>query len=252
VPSHDPRLGSIEFSPGAEEWIEYGPPDERRRVGFHDYEALYSVPGLYERVFYDELGMRSTAEVLRLYGQFLNTEELDPGRQSVLDLGAGSGIGGARLRELGVGCVVGLDLEPAAADAARRDHPGAYDDYLVGDLAGSADGLVDRLAGHRLTAVLALAAIGVGHVPIRALEQALSVVAPGGVFAFAVHPVLLPGSDDPSGRDTGYPDFLAGLLDRSEELGRSAYVHRRRVDGTDDDAVALIARLPGQRAGAAG
>lgn len=241
--SPDASLDPIEFSPGGEEWIEFGPPDDRRRVGFHDYEALYGVPGLYERAFYDELGMRSTSEVVRLYGRALRSEGVDPGAQVVLDLGAGSGVGGAKLRELGVGRVVGLDLEPAAADAAQRDHPGVYDAYMVGDLAQPADGLVNRLAGHGPTAVLALAAIGVDHVPIAALKQALSVLQPGGIFAFAVHPALLPGSDDPTGRDTGYPEFLAGLLDRSEELGRSAYVHRRRVDGTDDEAVAVIARL---------
>ncbi len=242
-PDASARLGRIEFSPGGEEWIEYGPPDDRRRIGFHDYEALYDVPGLYERVFYDRLGMRSTTEVVKLYGETLRAEGLDPGGQAVLDLGAGSGIGAAKLRELGVGRVVGLDSEPAVADAARRDHPGTYDDYLVGDLAEPADGLVDRLAGHQLTAVLALAAIGVGHVPVAALERALSVLAAGGLFAFAVHPALLPGSEDPTARQTGYPQFLAGLLDRSEELGRLAYVHRRRADGTDDEAVAVIGRL---------
>lgn len=237
------HLDPIEFSPGAEEWIEFGPPDDRRRIAFHDYETLYSVPGLYEQVFYDELGMRSTTEVVGLYDQVLRSEQLDPGAQTVLDLGAGSGLGGVKLRESGVGRVVGLDLEPAAAEAARREHPGVYDDYLVGDLAASADGLNDQLAEHRFTAVMALAAIGVGHVPIVALERALSLLEPGGLFAFAVHPRLLPGSDDPTGRETGYPEFLARLRDRSDELGRREYVHRRLADGSDDDAVAMIGRL---------
>jgi hypothetical protein len=40
-------LGVITFSPGGEDWIEYGPPGARRRVGFHDYATLYDVPGLY-------------------------------------------------------------------------------------------------------------------------------------------------------------------------------------------------------------
>ena len=42
---------TIGFSHGAEGWIEFGPVDARQRVAFHDYAALYAVPGLYERVF---------------------------------------------------------------------------------------------------------------------------------------------------------------------------------------------------------
>ena len=41
----------------------------RRRVGFHDYATIYSIPGLYERVFYDALGMRSAEEVVGAYGR---------------------------------------------------------------------------------------------------------------------------------------------------------------------------------------
>ena len=54
-------LGRLEFSPGGETWLEFGPVGDRRRIGFHDYAAIYAVPGLYEHVFYDTLGMRSTA-----------------------------------------------------------------------------------------------------------------------------------------------------------------------------------------------
>jgi len=35
-------LGVLEFSPAGEEWIEYGPPEARRRIGFHDYAAIYA------------------------------------------------------------------------------------------------------------------------------------------------------------------------------------------------------------------
>jgi SAM-dependent methyltransferase len=237
-------LGSIAFSPGEEAWIEFGPPDDRRRVAFHDYAAIYSVPGLYERVFYDELGMCSAAEVVGLYGEALTGEGLGPGEQRVLDLGAGNGIGGEELRALGVAHVVGLDLEPAARDAAGRDRPGVYDDFLVGDLgAWSADELAD-LERRRFTALLAVAAVGAGHVPPATLRRALDLLEPGGLFGFAVTPALLPGSDDAAGRATGYPDFLTGLLaDEADELGRRTYVHRRQTDGTPHDAVALVGRL---------
>ena len=95
------KFGSVSFSPD-ESWFEVGPPGERRRVGFHDYAAIYAEPGLYERVFIEELGMRSTFEVVRLFGEALRGLDIDPAEQRVLDLGAGNGVGGEALRALGV------------------------------------------------------------------------------------------------------------------------------------------------------
>lgn len=232
------RFGAVTISPD-EDWFEVGLPGDRRRVGFHDYAAIYAEPGLYERVFIEELGMRSTFEVVRLYGEALRHLDLDPGGQRVLDVGAGNGLGGEELRALGVGSVVAVDLEPAAATAAARDRPGVYDDFVVADLATDAGRLADR----GLTAVVALSAIGPGHVPPEALGRALDLLGPGGLYAFAVMPALLPGSDDEVGRSTGYPDYLAELLAQSDELAREAYVHRRQADGSAHEAVALVGRV---------
>lgn len=214
----------------------------------HDYAALYAEPGLYERVFYDELGMRSTVEVSRLFAATLAELHHDPAEQRVLDLGAGNGAGAQRLRELGVGHVVGLDLEPAAREAAERDRPGLYDDYLVGDLTAWSEERLADTRGYDLTALVAHAAIGVGHVPPLALERALGLIAPGGLFAFAVAPPLLPGAIDAPTEAAGYHELLADLLERrGEELARHAYVHRLRGDGSEDLAVALVGRLQSAR-----
>lgn len=238
------ELGTIAYSPGGEDWVEFGPPGARRRVGFHDYAALYAVPGLYERVFYTELGMRSGTEVVGLFGRALEALGMRPADQRVLDFGAGSGVGGLELRALGVGHLVGLDLEPMAREAARRDHPGVYDDYLTGDLGAWSEDDVAALAHHRFTAVVALSALGHGHAPPHVLDRALGLLEPGALFAFAVTPTLLPGSDDPAGKAGGYPDFLYDLFaTRAQELVRRAYVHRRRTDGSDDLAMALAGRL---------
>lgn len=234
----DRSFGDVVISPD-ERWFEVDLRGERRRMGFHDYAAIYAEPGLYERVFIEELGMRSTFEVVRLFGQALDRIGADPGDQRVLDVGAGNGIGGQELRALGVGSVVAVDLEAAARTAAERDRPGVYDDYLVLDLGAEAD----RLAGRGLTAVVALSAIGVGHVPPETLRRTLSLLGPGGLYAFAVMPVLMPGSSDEAALATGYPDYLAELLDGTEELSRTEYVHRRQGDGTPHDAVALVGRI---------
>lgn len=242
--SAEAALGAITFSPGEEEWIEFGPADARRRVGFHDYAAIYAVPGLYEAAFYEGLGMCSAAEVVGLFASALADTGQGPANQRVLDLGAGNGMGADMLRELGVELLVGLDVEPTARDAAVRDRPGGYDDYLVGDLGAFGQAELAALRDRRLTALVALAAIGEGHVPPATLQTGLDLLGPGGVFAFAVTPALLPTSEDPAGRATGYPDWLAALFaDRAEELARRTYVHRRQTDGTPHDAVALVGRL---------
>jgi len=188
--------------------------------------------------------MRSAEVVVGLYAQALSEQGLSPARQRVLDFGAGNGIGGAELRAAGVGYVAGLDLEPEARAAAERDRPGVYDHYLVGELGSSHDTLLSDLRALAPTALLALSAIGVGHVPPNALAQALDLLDPGGLFAFAVTPNLLPGSEDAEGQASGYPGFLADLFERSEELGRAEYVHRRYADGSDHPAVAVVGRVP--------
>jgi SAM-dependent methyltransferase len=239
-------LGELVFSPGAEDWVEFGPVDARRRVAFHDYAALYAVPGLYDRVFRDELGMCSAQRVVGLYARALEQLDRPPAAERVLDLGAGNGIGGEELRRIGVDRVFGLDLEPQAREAARRDRPGVYDDYVVGDLAGPPEATLAALAALEPTTVLALSALGPGHAPPAVLDRALELLPGGGLFGFAVTPTLLAGSDDPAGRATGYPEFLRELFaDRADEIARDAYVHRRRTDGSDDLGVAFVGRLRG-------
>ncbi len=226
-------LGRISFSPGAEEWIEYGPADDRRRVGFHDYASLYAVPGLYERVFHDELGMCSAQVVVGLYADALRSLDRTGGTERVFDFGAGSGIGGKLLkREVVVGCVVGLDLEPAARGAAEREHPGVYDDFVIADLAASPE-LLERLAGQGFTAVVAVSAIGAGHIPLELLADTVQrLLRPGGLFAFAVADELVPAFFD---------DFFARV--DAERIASVDYVHRRQADGSPHAATAVVARL---------
>ncbi len=52
----------------------------------------------------------------------------------VLDLGAGNGIMAEELRAVGAEHAVGVDILSEARDAAERDRPGLYADYLVADL----------------------------------------------------------------------------------------------------------------------
>ena len=226
-------FGQITFSPGGEDWIEYGPPEDRQRVGFHDYAALYGVPGLYEAVFYDTLEMCSADVVVGLYADALEDLGRPGDEERVFDLGAGNGIGGEVLRrEVGPATVVGLDLEPTAREAAERDRPEAYDEYLIADLAASPDTLED-LRKRDFSALVGVSAIGEGHIPLELLANTIHrVLRPGGLFAFAVFDELLPEFHD---------EFFVRV--DAERLGQHAYDHRRQADGTSHSAVAVVARL---------
>jgi len=226
-------FGQITFSPGGEDWIEYGPPEDRRRIGFHDYEALYGVPGLYEAVFYDTLNMSSADVIVELYADALSDLDRPGAEERVFDLGAGNGIGGEVLRrEVGPATVVGLDLEPAAREAAERDRPGAYDEYLIADLAAS-PGTLEDLRAHDFSALVAVSAIGEGHIPLELLANTIHrLLRPGGLFAFAVFDELLPEFHD---------EFFVRV--DAERLGEHSYDHRRQADGTSHSAVAVVARL---------
>jgi len=239
-----PDLGSISFSPGGEDWIEYGPPDARRRIGFHDYAELYAVPGLYERVFYEELEMCSATEVVKLLAETLEAEGVEPSTLRVLDFGAGNGAGGEELRAIGVGSVVGLDLEPAAAVAAGRDRPGVYEDFLVMDLGAATPEELAGLGDRGFNCLVAIAALGFGHVPAAVLERALALVPSGSLIAFPIADVLLPDRADAEARATGYPDLLQGLLDGrlARSLAERSYRHRVTTTGEDHLALAVVAR----------
>ncbi len=228
-------LGQIAFSPDREEWIEYGPEEDRRRVGFHDYAAIYSVPGLYERVFYEELGMCSADVVVGLYGDVLESLGREGADECVFDFGAGSGIGGELLRrEVGAGTVIGLDLEPVAREAAERDRPGTYDEYFVADLSAAPE-TFEVIAAHDFTALVAVSAVGAGHIPVELLADTVNrLLRPGGLFAFAVFAELVPEFFD---------DFFARV--DAERLGAHEYVHRQQADGSTHAATAVVAQLRG-------
>ena len=58
----------------------------------------------------------------------------------VLDIAAGNGVSGEALAAAGLRPVLGTDIVPSAREAALRDRPGLYDQYLILDLLALTDG----------------------------------------------------------------------------------------------------------------
>src|ERR671916_1426069 len=123
-----------EADPGTsqdEEWFEVEYEGRTRRLRFHDYSEIYSIPGLYERLIYEELRCESPRVIAGLVSDELERRGTDPASLRVLDLGAGNGIVAEELREIGADHFVGVDIIPEAEQAAERDRPGLYDAYFT-------------------------------------------------------------------------------------------------------------------------
>ena len=198
-------------------------------VHLHDYERIYGVPWLYEHVVQDLLGCRSPQTAVDGLARALTRLETSPGEIVLLDLGAGTGIVGGLAHELGVPTVIGVDPLDAARAACRRDRPGVYDDYLVGDLSAPSPGLVARLRRHRPTALISTGAFGGTHGPPAALLSALALLPTGAPVVFTIDEKWMQ-IDGPGGFRTA----VSQLLDSGELLllERSRFQHRLSTVGT--------------------
>lgn len=210
-----------------------------RRIRFHDYDEIYEVPGLYEHLFYDVLDCRSPKVVCDLLAEQLEAGGFDPARQVVLDLGAGNGMVGECLAEMGCGTIVGADILPEAAMAAERDRPGVYTEYLVADLTAPTESDRATLAHYEFGVMTTVAALGFGDIPPAAFEEAYSHLHSGGWLAFCIKEDFLEDAE-PSGFNTMLREMLAsGEL---ETFAERRYQHRLSAAGEPLHYVALIAR----------
>src|SRR4051794_18310401 len=142
------------------EWCRVTVNGAKRKIRFHDYDEIYSVPGLYECLFYQHLACCSPQVVRGLLEDALRDAGVPASTLRVLDLGAGNGMVGEELADLGADLIAGVDLLPEAAAAAKRDRPGVYDDYHVLDLTELSDGVRSELRDHRFNALVSVAALG--------------------------------------------------------------------------------------------
>lgn len=206
-----------------EEWCEVEHDGETRRIRFHDYADIYSIPGLYERLIYERLQCESPRVVARTLAEELELRSIDPSSLRVLDLGAGNGIVAQELAEIGVERLVGIDIIEAAAAAAERDRPGLYDDYLVANLE-ELDGTDEaRLSEQRLNALVCVAALGFGDIPPSVFCAALRQVSTPAMVAFTIKDSFL-AEDDPS----GFSQLIDSLVadGKLRVLARERYRHR--------------------------
>ena len=215
-----------------EEWCEVLDDGHWRRIRFHDYGEIYSIPGLYERIFYDALKCSSPQAVIGLLAEQLRAGEL----LCALDVGAGNGMVGDALADRGFGDIAGVDISPEAGDAVDRDRPGVYGDYYVCDLLNPPAGIRYELEHAHFGAMTSVAALGFGDVPPEVFGAAFELIGDGGWVAFTIKEDFLDDADR-----SGFADLIGDLLASGaiEEKGRRRYRHRLDVRGNALHYVAI-------------
>lgn len=221
------------------EWCEATVLGERRRFRFHDYDAIYRVPGLYEALFYKRLKCASPRRVVGLLRTVLADNGVEVDDLRVLDVGAGNGIVGERLRELGADRVVGADIIPEAREAAQRDRPRVYDDYLVADLTDLTSDQRAELESESFSALAIVAALGFNDIPPAAFARAYNLLEDGGWLAFNVKEDFLEGGDD-----TGFARLIRAMDDKNliQIHAYQRYPHRLNTAGQWLHYVAIVAK----------
>lgn len=129
----------------------------------------------YDRTMIDGLKWLSPARLSGMFAAHLPWRD-----QPVLDLGTGTGLIGGHLGEAGFTTIDGFDL--SATMMAKAAERGVYRDLIVGDLTRPLP-FADAAYG----AAICNGTFTSGHVDASCLDEIARVIAPGGIFAAAVH-----------------------------------------------------------------
>ncbi len=220
------------------EWCVVRVDDEWRQIRFHDYDELFAVPGLYEKIIYDILRCDSPNVVRKLLeAELASDADASAEDLRVLDLGAGNGMVGEELADMGADSIVGVDIIDEAAEATERDRPGLYDNYHVVDMTDLSDGQRRELAGYRFNALACVAALGFGDIPVSAFVSAFNLIKPGGWVAFNIKEDFLTNGDP-----SGFSGLVRAMVDDGtlEVRRRQRYQHRLATDRHPLHYVAIV------------
>lgn len=215
---------------------------EKIKLRFHDYDRIYSIPGLYEQVFYDRLKCTSPKKVAQILRSAVDQARETFTGLRVLDLGAGNGLMGEALKEYGVSRMVGVDIIPEARTAAERDRPHLYDDYYIKDFTALSQDDREEFQSWQLDCLTTVAALGFGDIPPKAFMEAFNVIGQEGWVAFNIKETFLDDTDT-----SGFSRMIRELVfSRYLSLYHlERYRHRLSVEGEPLYYYAIAARKNG-------
>jgi len=221
-----------------QEWYEVVIDGEARRIRFHDYAQTYTMPGVYEHLFYEVLKCDSPRTVRTLLEEQIESDDRRPDELRVLDVGAGNGMVGEELQNLGVDQIVGVDIIEEAAQAVERDRPGVYDDYHVVDLTAIPEDTHGELRAREFNCMVTVAALGFGDIPPDAFAEAYNVVEEGGLVGLSIKEEMVSGEDS-----SGFSRLIdQGIAEGAMDVKRQRrYRHRFNTNGEPLYYVAMVA-----------
>jgi hypothetical protein len=222
-----------------EEWCEVTTDNKKQRIRFHDYDEVFGIPGLYERLFYDTLECCSPGYVVDLLDDVAREWDTELHSFKVLDVGAGNGMVGDELRHRGVRKVVGVDIIDEARDATLRDRPGVYEDYRVADLTALDKKDEQALRRHGLNCLTTVAALGYGDIPPLAFLRALDLISTPAWAAFNIKETFLHESDQ-----SGFSRLIRQLIQQDflQPQCYRRYRHRNSMAGDPLYYIAMITK----------
>ncbi len=220
-PSNDTRQSSETFTAIVD--------GQRRKYSMHDYRSMYSIPDLYDAMMYGMLGCDTPRRLAAEFKSKIAIEGLNE-QLRILDIGAGSGAFAEHLRDSGlpVDKIMGLDIFPQAREAALRDRPAAYDDYLLCDLTNLAADEKFHLDEFAPNCVAVASATGWGnHIPVEGFQNAFDMLSDRGWFVFHVKP------DDPDPECVALNEWIDGLVadNKIDNISGDEIFHRWNTSG---------------------
>jgi hypothetical protein len=207
----------------------------------HDYERLYSLPGLYEEIVQERLGCQSPGQIAAMLAAAVDRVAWNRARIRVVDLAAGNGVSGEALAAHRLRPVLGTDIVAAAAAAAVRDRPAVYDGYLVLDLLALSVGEQRAIRELGANAVSCVAPVGEHwqQLPPAALAAAVALLEPDALVAYMHDPSF--GTPDPITAEFWAQQL--GAAGQAVQLERRRYVHRYTVNGSPFEMEGVVWRV---------
>lgn len=210
-----------------------------KRIRFHDYHEIYSIPGLYEKIFYEHLRCCSPKTVCEL---FFNEIEKNGGKSEqlrVLEIGAGNGMVAEEMLDDGVRTVVGVDILIEAKLAAYRDRPGVYEDYYSIDLTDIPEAIEEDILRKELNCLVSVAALGFDDLPPLAYARAFNLITQEGWVAFNIKDLFLSGKDN-----SGFATLINRMVEENILVihKQEKYQHRLALDNSPLFYYAIIAQ----------
>ena len=232
---------NVQYKAAGEEYFFLTQNGTERKVMLQDYETLYSIPGFYEHLAYNYLNYESPSVLSSIIKEQLKQHEIAASSLNILEIGAGSGLMGRELKELGVASITAIDIIEHAATAARRDYPGIYKTYYVEDMTDLSKDTSEALKNENFNCLVCCSALS--HIPATAFKDIFNLVQAGSVVVFNI---LKEDWEDKSG--SGFTDRHPWLKkpETFQLHHRKNYPHRTRTNGSVIDYVALTGIKKGQ------